>query len=254
MPATNLSVNLNKIALLRNARQDNWPNLKDAARVIVEAGAQGLTLHPRADARHATLADVKVLANLDAVRSGAAELNVEGDLRPDLIETIMAVMPTQFTVVPVEPGEITSERGWRSRDDQAGLKRTVALINGRSRVSVFADVCKESIELIANAGADAVEFYTGPYAVNFGNEIAERELEKLENAASYARSLGLRVHCGHDLNRKNLTPLLDRISPDEVSIGHALVGDAVFEGLSNVVRSYLACIDERQRRHQPTLH
>lgn len=243
MARTTLSVNLNKVALLRNSRDIGVPNLIDAARVVIDNGANGVTLHPRADARHATLDDVLAISEIPEVKSGAIEFNIEGDLRPELLRLAQAVKATQFTVVPVTPGELTSRRGWRAYDDQKALVQTVENFRGVSRVSVFCDAAEASVRLSADAGVDAVEFYTGDYALAFGTARGDEFLNQLEQAANLARSLGLRVHAGHDLTQENLPTLIKRIRPDELSIGHAIISEAVFKGLGQVVREYVACVN-----------
>src|SRR5437868_11217211 len=164
---TNLSVNLNKVALLRNSRGGRRPDPLHIARLSIEAGAEGVTLHPREDARHATLEDVLAFSKLEAVRDGRVELNVEGDLRPELMRTALAAKAHQFTIVPVMPGEITSTRGWRPYDDQALLKQAVEFFAGGPRLALFIDAEEESVRLAAAAGVQAVELYTGLYATNF---------------------------------------------------------------------------------------
>ena len=242
MARTTLSVNLNKVALLRNSRDIGVPNLIEAARVVIDNGADGLTLHPRADARHATLDDVLAIAEIPEVKSGAIEFNIEGDLRPELLRLAQGVKATQFTVVPVTPGELTSRRGWRAYDDQSALLRTVEGFRGVSRVSVFCDAAEASVRLAADAGVDAVEFYTGDYALAFGTPRGDKFLAQLEQAADLARSLNLRVHAGHDLTQENLPLLLKRIRPNELSIGHAIISESLFKGLAQVVREYVACV------------
>jgi len=242
MSRTTLSVNLNKVALLRNSRDIGVPDLLEAARVVIDNGADGLTLHPRADARHATLDDVLAIAGIPEVKSGAIEFNIEGDLRPELLRLAKAVKATQFTVVPVTPGELTSRRGWRAYDDQTALVKTVEIFRGVSRVSVFCDADEASVRLAADAGVDAVEFYTGDYALAFGTTRGDEFLSQLEQAANLARNLGLRVHAGHDLTQENLPPLLKCIRPDELSIGHAIISESLFKGLAQVVREYVACV------------
>lgn len=240
--STVLSCNLNKVALLRNSRDGFGPDPLQAARICMAAGAGGLTLHPRADARHATLEDVRNFARLPEVVRGAIELNVEGDLRPDLMAVVAEVGAHQFTVVPVEPGEKTSHRGWSLRDDQAALIAAVRGFQPRTRISVFVDADPDSVELAARSGAAAVEFYTGPYAVAFGSADAGRWLDALAMAAERARTLGLRINAGHDLTPANLGALIKAVRPQEVSIGHGLISDALWIGLEASVAGYLAAI------------
>lgn len=237
---TRLSVNLNKVCLVRNSRGGNHPDPLAIARICLDAGAAGLTLHPRADARHARLDDVIAFMTLPEVASGAAELNVEGDLRPELMRCALEAGAHQFTVVPVTPGEVTSSRGWRAYDDHEALAAAVRFFNGQMRVSVFCDATKTSVAYAARAGADAVEFYTGAFAQAYGTPDGEALLEDLGVAADYARELGLRIHAGHDLDTVNLPACLARLRPDEVSIGHAIMAEALVDGFEAVVKRYLA--------------
>jgi pyridoxine 5-phosphate synthase len=237
---TALSVNLNKVCLVRNARGGGAPDLVAAARLAIAAGCQGLTLHPRADARHATLDDVRRLAAMEEVASGRIELNVEGDPRPELMEVIREVRATQFTVVPVSPGELTTNRGWRGGDDVAALRRAVDACKGRARISLFVDAEGDGVELAAAEGADCVELHTFDYAAAFHTPRRDEVLARCERAAERARGLGLRVHAGHDLDLDNLPLLVARLRPDEVSIGHALVSSAILTGLPVIVGRYAA--------------
>lgn len=239
---TKLSVNLNKVAIVRNSRGGGVPDLVQAAEIVIAAGCHGLTLHPRADARHATLDDVRRLAAMEAVRSGRIELNVEGDLRPELLRMVHEVGPTQFTMVPVEPGEITTTRGWRSPGDAPRLRQEIAALKGRVRVSLFVDPAPVGVRLAAEVGADAVELHTYEYAHAYATPRRAEVLAAYEAAARLARELGMRVHAGHDLTTENLGELVRRLRPDEVSIGHALVSEAVLAGLGGVTGRYLAAI------------
>ena len=241
---TNLSVNLNKIALLRNSRDANSPNLLNYARLALKAGAHGLTLHPRVDERHARLDDVLAFAELPEIASGDCELNVEGDLRPELINLAGTVAISQFTVVPVIPGELTSSRGWRAYDDHQLLLNCVKRWRTQApqmRISVFCDANTESVRLAQACGVDAVEFYTGYYANDRAS--SQEHLDQLVAAAKYARSKQLRVHAGHDLDLHNLPALLQALHPDEVSIGHALSCDALEMGFGVAVSAYLDVIN-----------
>jgi pyridoxine 5-phosphate synthase len=239
---THLSVNLNKVALVRNARGGGVPDVAEAARIAIAQGCDGLTVHPREDERHATLDDVRRLAALEAVRSGAIELNVEGDPRPELMAVAREVRATQFTVVPVAPGELTTNRGWRSRADEPLLRRTVEYFAGHCRVSAFVDPDPEGVRLAAGVGADAIELHTYEYAAAFHTPRQGEVLALYVEAARVARSLGLRVHAGHDLDLDNLALFLDRIHPEEVSIGHALVSRAILTGLEGVTKEYVELI------------
>jgi len=241
---TRLSVNLNKFALVRNSRDGDFPDLLHAAQVVINSGCDGLTLHPRADARHATLDDVLRFGQLESVRNGMVELNVEGDLRPELMRTAKYAGARQFTVVPVIPGEKTSSRGWRAYDDQQALKDAIAFFGGKTRISVFCDATMHSVDLAASAGADAVEFYTGEYARQFHTPQAEVILAGIAEAAERARAHGMQIHGGHDLDTENLPRYLQTVKTEEVSIGHAITSEALFRGLDGVLKDYLAVIRE----------
>ncbi len=237
-----LSVNVNKVATLRNSRGGPRPSVVDAAKVCIEAGAPGITVHPRADERHIVPADVYAIAELLAPLRGKVELNIEGDPRPGLLEMVRDVRPDQCTLVPVRPGEITSEAGWPADTPREELAAVIADLRARGvRVSLFVAAEARPIEWAASLGAERVELYTEPYARAFerGPGEAEASFAAYRAAAVRANALGLGVNAGHDLDRENL--VLFRMLPhlDEVSIGHALISDALFEGLGPVVRSYL---------------
>jgi len=245
---THLSVNLNKIALVRNARGMGIPDVVEAARMVIDQGCDGLTLHPREDARHATLDDVRRLAELPEVARGTIELNIEGDPRPELMAVVKECGATQFTVVPVIPGEITTTRGWRERRHGDLLRRTIAFFEGQTRISLFVDPEPAGIELAADVGADAIELHTFDYAQAWGTPRQEEALTPYEEAARLARGLGLRVHAGHDLDLDNLPLLLERLAPDEVSIGHALISRALMTGLPGVLGEYVATVGATRPR------
>jgi pyridoxine 5-phosphate synthase len=177
---------------------------------------------------------------MEEVASGRIELNVEGDPRPEILRVVRETRATQFTVVPVSPGELTTNRGWRGSDDVAALRRVVDEFSGRTRISLFVDAEGEGIELAADEGADCIELHTFDYAAAFGTPRQEEVLARFERAAERARRLGLRVHAGHDLDLENLPLLVARLRPDEVSIGHALVSTAILSGLPDVVARYAA--------------
>jgi pyridoxine 5-phosphate synthase len=238
MPA--LSVNVNKVATLRNARGGLTPSVLEAVEVVVAAGAPGITVHPRADRRHIRPEDVRAIAA--ALRGRAVEFNIEGDPRPDLIALVEDVRPAQCTLVPVVPGEITSQAGWRpgpqSEDVPAVVRRLRTL---GVRVSLFVDATAEPIRWAASVGADRVELYTEPFARAFerGPDEARRSFAGYSEAAVLAHSLGLGVNAGHDLDLANLAMFRDLPFLDEVSIGHALMSRALIVGLGVVVREYL---------------
>lgn len=237
-----LSVNVNKVATLRNSRGGAMPSVVDAVQVCVDAGAPGITVHPRADARHITSADVRAIAARLAPLRGRVEFNIEGDPRPALLALVHEVHPDQCTLVPVRPGEITSQAGWPADTPRERLESVVAALKrDRIRVSLFVDPEEGPIRWAADLGADRVELYTEPYAKAFarGHQAAHESFTRYTEAARLARHLGLGINAGHDLDLGNL-PLF-RMLPhlDEVSIGHALISHALFVGLRDSVRAYL---------------
>jgi pyridoxine 5-phosphate synthase len=241
-----LSVNVNKIATLRNSRGGRMPSVVEAVDACIDAGAPGITVHPRADRRHITPDDVRDIART-LVRHAEIELNIEGDPRPELIDLVHEVRPTQCTLVPVLPGEITSQAGWRPGPDADRLPDVVASLRSAGiRVSLFVDALAEPVRWAASTGADRVELYTEPYVRAFeaGPAPAKVAFDEYVRAARLAHAVGLGVNAGHDLDLENL--VLFRTLPhlDEVSIGHALVSRAVFVGLSTVVREYLECLSQ----------
>jgi pyridoxine 5-phosphate synthase len=238
-----LSVNVNKVATLRNSRGGDSPSVLDAVRVCTDAGAGGITVHPRADARHITARDVReVAAQIKGERDGGLEYNVEGDPRSDWLDLVREVAPDQATLVPVKPGEITSEAGWSQDTDADSMRAVIADLKQRGiRVSVFVEARPEAAEWAARMGADRIELYTGPFAHAFaqgraeGQEVFERHVVTAERA----HALGLGINAGHDLDLDNLMLYRELPHLDEVSIGHALLSRAVFVGLERVVREYL---------------
>ncbi|MGB8224355.1 MAG: pyridoxine 5'-phosphate synthase [Polyangiales bacterium] len=237
-----LSVNVNKVATLRNSRGGAVPNLVEAVRVCVDAGAPGITVHPRADQRHIRPADVyDVAAALAPVRD-RVEYNIEGDPRPEFVDMVESVRPDQCTLVPVRPGELTSEAGWPADTPKAALAEIVERLRDRGvRVSVFVDPEPSVIDWAAELGADRVELYTEPYARAFetGGDELSAAIERYRIAAERASSNGLGVNAGHDLDLANLPTFLSLAPIDEVSIGHALMARALFVGLAPVVAEYL---------------
>ncbi len=237
-----LSVNVNKIATLRNARGGNTPDMLDALRVVLEAGATGVTIHPREDQRHITAHDIETIAAFLAPHRDAVEFNIEGDPRPELMDTVLRLRPHQCTLVPVKPGEVTSQAGWPPQTPISKMRGLVDDLKGRGiRVSVFVDPERAAIDWAAELGADRIELYTEPYARAFaaGPESRDRSYAVYAACAAHAAGRGLGVNAGHDLDLSNL-PLFSGIKElDEVSIGHALVSRAVFFGLKQVVREYL---------------
>lgn len=238
-----LSVNLNKVATVRNSRGGVEPSVIDAARVAVEAGAPGVTLHPRTDARHITFADVREMAAFLATRPGV-ELNIEGDPREDLLALVREVRPAQCTLVPVRPGEITSQAGW-SPDSGTGVEEAVRALRAAGvRVSLFVDPEEAAIRWASRVGGDRVELYTEPFARAFGrgDAPARDAFARYARAAELASALGLGVNAGHDLDLANLRTFRRLPHLDEVSIGHALISRALFVGLERSVKDYLAAL------------
>jgi len=240
-----LSVNVNKIATIRNSRGGSVPRVTDAVAVCLSAGVSGITVHPRADRRHITPDDVRDVARMLAKHKPHIELNIEGDPRPDLIALVEEVRPDQCTLVPVAPGEITSQAGWQPGAQTSGLAGIVASMKSRGiRVSLFVDPQEDAIRWAASTGADRIELYTEPFARAYerGTEAARRSFAVYADAARLAHSLGLGVNAGHDLDLDNLTIFRQLPHLDEVSIGHAIVSRAIFTGLETVVREYLAVL------------
>jgi pyridoxine 5-phosphate synthase len=240
-----LSVNVNKVATLRNSRGGTVPSVLDAVHVCIRAGAPGITVHPRADQRHITPADVRAIANALATLSQPVEFNIEGDPRPDLLDLVDDVRPDQCTLVPVVPGEVTSQAGWRPGPATAAMPDVIERLHARNvRVSLFVDPRPEPIEWAASVGADRVELYTEPYARAFecGGEEARQSFATYADAARLARAAGLGINAGHDLDLDNLVLFRSLPFLDEVSIGHAIMSRALFVGLDIVVREYLAVL------------
>ena len=241
-----LSVNVNKIATLRNSRGGRLPSVLEAVEVCVEAGAPGITVHPRADQRHIKPQDVREIAGVLRVHRPQVEFNIEGDPRPDLIELVREVRPDQCTLVPVVPGEITSHAGWRPGPASEGVADVVADLRSRGiRVSVFVDALPESVDWAASVHADRVELYTEPFARAFekGPDAGRSSFRAFADAAEHAAARGLGVNAGHDLDLENLALFRTLPHLDEVSIGHAIISRAVFLGLSAVVREYLDVLE-----------
>ena len=240
-----LSVNVNKIATIRNSRGGSLPRVTDAVAVCLAAGVSGITVHPRADRRHITPEDVRDVARMLAAWTPRVEFNIEGDPHPDLIALVEEVRPDQCTLVPVAPGEVTSQAGWQPGPQTAGLAGVVASMKSRGvRVSLFVDPVESAIHWAASIGADRIELYTEPFARAYeqGAEAARQSFDAYAGAARLAHSLGLGINAGHDLDLDNLTLFRRLPHLDEVSIGHAIVSRAIFAGLDTVVREYLAVL------------
>ena len=237
-----LSVNVNKVATLRNSRGGDEPRLLDAVAVCLRAGVQGITVHPRADERHIKPHDVDDIVRALEGKRPAVEFNIEGDPRPGLIDLVKKARPDQCTLVPVMPGEITSQAGWTAGPETQRLPGIVADLKSRGiRISLFVDPTPDAIRLASSVGADRVELYTEPFARAFerGPDAAQASFASYRAAAELAHHLGLGINAGHDLNLDNLTLFRDLPYLDEVSIGHAIMSRALFAGLETVVREYL---------------
>jgi pyridoxine 5-phosphate synthase len=237
-----LSVNVNKVATLRNSRGGDVPNLLKAVDTIVRAGARGITVHPRADERHIRAADVRdIAAHLSPLRNDV-EFNIEGDPRPDLMDLVCEVRPHQCTLVPVRPGEVTSEAGW---DPQASgeVPAIVRRLQDHGiRVSLFVDANEPSVRWAGTTGAERIELYTEPYAREFAAGRGRAAFDRFAAASELAHALGLGVNAGHDLDLDNL-PLFKQLPHlAEASIGHALISHALYVGLTQAVRDYLAAL------------
>jgi pyridoxine 5-phosphate synthase len=243
MPAmARLSVNVNKVATLRNSRGGAAPSVVEAVQVCVEVGAPGITVHPRLDERHIRPGDVYDVAEALEPLRDRVEYNIEGDPRPDLIEMVENVRPDQCTLVPVRPGELTSEAGWPADTPRAALAELIRRFRDQGvRVSVFVDPEPAPIDWAFFNDTATTEIYTEPYARAFerGGDTLRRSLERYRDAAERAAGNGLGVNAGHDLDLANLPTFLTLPHIDEVSIGHALMARAMFVGLGSAVAEYL---------------
>jgi pyridoxine 5-phosphate synthase len=238
---TALSVNLNKVALLRNTRGIGIPSVLRAATMALEAGADGITVHPRPDGRHVRGDDVRDLAAL-LKQWPACEFNIEGNPFHQLLDYVHEVRPQQCTFVPDETGAFTSDHGWDLPRDMERLRPVIDEARGLGvRVSLFMDPNPAAMQFARELGADRVELYTEPYAKAFATPAQAAQLECYATAAAAAQRVGLGVNAGHDLNRDNLAAFLIAVPGVlEVSIGHALIADAIEFGLGETVRKYLA--------------
>ncbi len=250
MNKTSLSVNLNKVALVRNTRRLGIPSVTRAATQCLEAGANGITVHPRPDQRHIRATDVRELADLMR-HWPQREFNVEGNPLHNLMDCVLDLrrsnLPVhQMTFVPDSEGQFTSDHGWSFPADADRLRPLIAQAHSLGvRVSLFMDAEPGLMPGAKAVGADRVELYTEPYAAAWGTAQQGAELARFAEAARSALSSGLAVNAGHDLNRENLAAFLAHVrGVSEVSIGHALIADALEMGYAATVASYLKCIDE----------
>ena len=234
-----LSVNINKIATLRNARGGNLPNVKQFAIDCQAFGADGITIHPRPDERHITMADCFEIAE-----TIVTEYNIEGFPDERYLSIIKEIKPTQATLVPDPPGVLTSNAGWDVSTQYETLKKHIETIKAWGvRVSVFVEPKEEDIERIAQLGADRIELYTGPYAEGYPLGDKSKEILPYQKACEKALACGLGINAGHDLNLDNLAFFNHSLRQlDEVSIGHALISDALYYGIENAIMLYKRCL------------
>lgn len=244
--STRLSVNLNKVALVRNTRHLNIPSVPYAAALCLDAGAGGITVHPRPDARHIRAQDVRDLSQLLRTDWPQAEFNIEGNPFHNLMDFVRELRPHQATLVPDSEDQFTSDHGWSFPHDAERLKPVIAECRALGvRVSLFMDPDADAMAAAHAVGADRVELYTEGYAAAFGTSRERSVLALYVDAAQAAERVGLQVNAGHDLNRDNLTAFLKAVPEvQEVSIGHAFIADALELGYAGATAEYLRCIAE----------
>lgn len=232
---TRLSVNINKIALIRNSRGANYPNLIKVAQDCEEFGAQGITVHPRPDQRHVRYSDIPALKEIVTT-----EFNIEGNPTAEFLKLVVDNKPDQCTLVPDAPDALTSDTGWDTIRHKAFLTETIKRLQGAGiRVSLFIDPINDNIEAAKECGADRIEFYTGPFAENFGIT-PEKAISEYIKAAEFCNKIDIGINAGHDLNLENLKYFNTHIPQLlEVSIGHALITDSLYYGLKNTIQMYL---------------
>ena len=234
-----LSVNVNKIATLRNARGGSLPNVVQAAQTCIEAGCHGITVHPRPDARHIRYQDVY---DLQAMLTGQdVDFNIEGYPSPELLDLVCEVRPTQCTLVPDAPDVLTSDQGWNLQADVERVRLVLERLHGNGvRTSLFLDPDTDQVRRAKDIGTDRIELYTERYARLFSTPERDEVFEEYRQAALAAQEVGLNLNAGHDLNLDNLSHFTEKVPGLlEVSIGHALICDALYMGLRPAVRAYL---------------
>lgn len=247
-----LSVNVNKVATLRNARGGEVPDLIEAVQCCIDAGVRSITVHPRLDQRHIRPDDVRAIATHLKQKAPGVEFNIEGDPRPDWLELVHEIRPTQATFVPVLPGEITSQAGWPPDQDTDAIGQQIAELKAKGvRCSLFINPNLEAVQWAKDRGADRVELFTEPYARAFAQNPRDDDetlLADYKSAGQAATQLGLGINAGHDLDAQNLGLFCSLARQGcnllEVSIGHALISQALFDGLGPVVREYLRICEE----------
>jgi pyridoxine 5-phosphate synthase len=240
---TNLSVNLNKVALIRNTRNIGIPSITKMAKICIDAGAKGITVHPRPDQRHIRPGDVYDLVDVVS----AVEFNIEGNpLEVSFMEIVRQVKPTQCTLVPDAPDTFTSDSGWNLTKDREGLMPIIKELQDLgSRVSLFMNADVEQISLVPDTGAERIELYTEPYATAYREQKdLDSVWQQFADAAQKAQELGLGVNAGHDLNLDNLAKFCTIPGILEVSIGHALIAEALEMGFANIVKEYVKILDQ----------
>lgn len=249
---TKLSVNVNKLATLRNARGKNNPDLAEASRKILQWGAHGITVHPRPDERHIRFEDVRVLSAIvrefNQEHNTKREFNIEGYPHTEFLKLIAEVQPDQATLVPDPPDALTSNAGWKMVQNQKFLHSVIdELHKSRCRVSIFIDpfdLSEVDEKAILATGADRIELYTEAYAEHFGTSQQKLTLERYRICAEKMVKLGLGVNAGHDLTQANLKGLIQEIpSIQEVSIGHALICEALYDGMESTIKNYLKVLN-----------
>jgi len=235
---TKLSVNINKVATIRNARGNNLPDLIQFAKDCEKFGAEGITVHPRPDERHIRYEDVYNLAPIVTT-----EFNIEGFPNSTFINLVLKVKPTQVTLVPDPPNVLTSNAGWDTFKQKDFLKEVIAEFKKNNiRTSIFVDINIKNIEHAKETGTDRIELYTGPYAEEFAKN-KDLAIAPYVKAANLAHRLGLEINAGHDLNLDNLNYFVTQIPfTKEVSIGHALICDALYYGINETIKKYLNCL------------
>ncbi len=234
---TRLSVNINKVALIRNARGSNFPNLITFARDCEEYGAQGITVHPRPDQRHIRYDDLQPLKDIVTT-----EFNIEGNPIPKFMDHVLSVRPHQVTLVPDAPDALTSDNGWNPSENMQLLRDRISTLHDADiRTSIFIDPDPDRIRAAADTGTDRIELYTGPYAEAVQKNSYKSLLKSYAYAAGLATDLGMEVNAGHDLNLRNLKFFYQALHPHlaEVSIGQAIVVDALYYGMENAIKMYL---------------
>ncbi len=243
---TKLSVNVNKVALLRNSRDSGFPNLIEFVKMAVDSGADGVTVHPRPDQRHTTIRDVAAITEFLKTINASIEFNIEGNPFHNLISIVDQYPPTQCTFVPDSIDTLTSNEGWDLVKNGDLLHPIIQKLKGRGvRVSLFVDPNPKNIRLAAELGADRVELYTEPYSKAFGHGNPDHELDRYVKSGRIAKEVGLGLNAGHDLNKENLPLFLNAVQGiDEVSIGHAIIVDSLKKGFSNTISEYKTIVSK----------